>query len=83
MANVLKCLTNVLRTLANHSEIQNQAYPQVFHDIYHSVETIFTTDLTDWTDFTLGFLLGARQKPEKPLALDARCLLRAIDAVPV
>ena len=50
MANVLECLTNVLRTLANHSEIQNQAYPQVFHDIVHSVLTIFTTDFTDWTD---------------------------------
>ena len=47
MANVLKCLTNVLWTLVNHSKIQNQAYPQVFHDIYHSVETISTTDLTD------------------------------------
>lgn len=23
---------------------KNQAYPQVFHDIYHSVETISTTD---------------------------------------
>ena len=50
MANVLECLTNVLRGFANHSEIQNQAYPQVFHDIYHDVETILTTDLTDWTD---------------------------------
>ena len=28
-------------------------------------------------------ILGARQKPNKPLAVDARCLLRAIDAVPV
>ena len=80
MANVLESLTNVLRALANHSEIQKQAYPQVFHDIVHSVETIFTTDLTDWTDCVLQ---GVRQKPEKPLALDARCLLRAIDAVPV
>ena len=26
-------------------------------------------------------ILGARQKPNKPLARDARCLLRAIDAV--
>ena len=26
-------------------------------------------------------ILGARQKPNKPLAVDARCLLRAIDAV--
>ena len=50
MANVLESLTNVLRALANHSKIQNQAYPQVFHDIDHSVETILTTDLTDWTD---------------------------------
>ena len=50
MANVLKSLTNVLRALANHSEIQKQAYPQVFRDIYHSVETISTTDLTDETD---------------------------------
>ena len=24
-----------------------------------------------------------RQKPQKPLAVDARCLLRAIDAVPI
>ena len=30
MANVLKCLTNVLWTLVNHSKIQNQAYPQIF-----------------------------------------------------
>ena len=28
-------------------------------------------------------ILGARQKPNKPLAVDARCLLRAIDAVSV
>ena len=27
------------------------------------------------------WILGARQKPNKPLAVDARCLLRAIDAV--
>ena len=80
MANVLESLTNVLGTLANHSEIQNQAYPQVFHNIVHSVETISTTDLTNLTDHVLQ---GVRQKPEKPLALDARCLLRAIDAVPV
>ena len=79
MANVLKCLTNVLWTLVNHSKIQNQAYPQVFHDIDHSVETISTTDLTNLTDRVLQ---GVRQKPDKPLALDARCLLRAIDAVP-
>ena len=26
------------------------------------------------------WILGARQKPQKPLAVDARCLLRAIDA---
>ena len=50
MANVLESLTNVLRALANHSEIQKQAYPQVFHDIDNSVETILTTDLTDWTE---------------------------------
>ena len=50
MANVLKSLTNVLRTLANHSEIQKQAYPQVFRDKHHSVVTILTTDLTDLTD---------------------------------
>ena len=67
MANVLKCLTNVLWTLVNHSKIQNQAYPQVFHDIDQSVVTIFTTDLTDWTD---RVLLGVRQKPEKPLGED-------------
>ena len=71
MANVLECLTNVLRGFANHSEIQNQAYPQVFHDIYHDVETILTTDLTDWTDCVLQ---GVRQKPEKPLGEDGgRC----------
>ena len=50
MANVLESLTNVLRALANHSEIQKQAYPQVFHDVYHGVVTILTTDLTDLTD---------------------------------
>ena len=50
MANVLKCLTNVLWTLVNHSKIQNQADPQVFHDKHHSVVIIFTTDLTDWTE---------------------------------
>ena len=71
MANVLKSLTNVLRTLANHSEIQNQAYPQVFHDIDHSVETILTTDLTNLTDRVLQ---GAKQKPDKPLGEDGgRC----------
>ena len=31
----------------------------------------------------LNPLLNVRQKPQKPLALDARCLFRAIDAVPV
>ena len=41
---------------------------------------MFTTDLTNLTDRVLQ---GVRQKPEKPLALDAKCLLRAIDAVPV
>ena len=44
---------------------------------------LFTTDLTDWTDQLLELLellellnlfLGVRQKPDKPLALDARCL---------
>ena len=71
MANVLKSLTNVLRALANHSEIQNQAYPQVFHNIVHSVETISTTDLTNLTDHVLQ---GVRQKPEKPLGEDGgRC----------
>ena len=50
MANVLKSPTNVLWTLENHSKIQKQAYPQIFHDIVHSVLTIFTTDFTDWTD---------------------------------
>ena len=71
MANVLKCLTNVLRALANHSEKQNQAYPQVFDNIDHSVETILTTDLTELTDRVLQ---GARQKPEKPLGEDGgRC----------
>ena len=71
MANVLKCLTNVLWTLVNHSKIQNQAYPQVFHDIYHGVVIIFTTDLTNLTDRVLQ---GVRQKPEKPLGEDGgRC----------
>ena len=69
MANVLEGLTNVLRTLANHSEIQNQAYPQVFRDIDHSVETISTTYLTDLTE---SVLQGVRQKPEKPLGEDGR-----------
>ena len=50
MANVLESLTNVLRALANHSGIQKQAYPQVFHDIYYGVVTILTTDVTDSTD---------------------------------
>ena len=67
MANVLESLTNVLRAFANHSEIQKQAYPQVFHDIVHSVETISTTDLTDLTE---SVLQGVRQKPEKPLGED-------------
>ena len=52
MANVLESPTNVLGTITNHSEIKNQAYPQVFHDIDHGVVTILTTDLTDWTDLT-------------------------------
>ena len=69
MAIVLKCLTNVLWTLVNYSKIQNQAYPQIFHDIVHSVETISTTDLTNLTDRVLQ---GVRQKPEKPLGEDGR-----------
>ena len=71
-----ECITGIGEPFRN----TKQAYPQVFHDIDHSVETIFTTDLTDLTDRVLQ---GVRQKPEKPLAVDARCLLRAIDAVPV
>ena len=67
MANVLESLTNVLWGFANHSEIQKQAYTQVFHDIYHSVETILTTDLTNLTDRVLQ---GAKQKPDKPLGED-------------
>ena len=67
MANVLESLTNVLRALANHSEIQNQAYPQVFHDIYHGV----VTGRKDGTDRVLQ---GVRQKTEKPLGKDGgRC----------
>ena len=53
MANVLKSPTNVLWTLENHSKIQKQAYPQIFHDINHGVVTIFTTDLTNLTDCLL------------------------------
>ena len=50
---------------------QKQAYPQVFHDIYHCVVTIFTTDLTNLTDRVLQ---GAKQKPDKPLGEDGgRC----------
>ena len=30
-----------------------QDYPQVFHDIVHSVETISTTDFTNLTDRVL------------------------------
>ena len=67
MANVLVCLTNVLRAFAKHSEIQKQAYPQVFHDKHHSVVIILTTDLTDLTE---SVLQGVRQKPEKPLGED-------------
>ena len=67
MANVLESLTNVLWTLANHSEIQKQAYLQVFHDIYYGVET-GRKDVTD------RVLQGVRQKPEKPLGEDGgRC----------
>ena len=77
MANVLACLSNVLRVLANHSEIQDQAYPQVFHDIDQSVVTIFTTDLTDWTDLTDSVLWrGWKQNinQDKPLGEDGgRC----------
>ena len=43
-----ECITG----FGERSEIQKQAYPQVFHDIVHSVETISTTDLTDLTDWT-------------------------------
>ena len=71
MANVLESLTNVLRAFANHSEIQKQAYPQVFRDKHHSVVTILTTDFTNLTDRVLQ---GAKQKPEKPLGEDGgRC----------
>ena len=71
MANVLKSPTNVLRDLVNHSKIQNQAYPQVFHDIFHGVVTIFNTDFTNLTDRVLQ---NVRQKPEKPLGEDGgRC----------
>ena len=40
-----------------------------------------TTDFTDRTDSCSEEAI--RQKPNKPLAVDARCLLRAIDAVSV
>ena len=58
-----ECITDFGEPFGN----QKQAYPQVFHDIDQSVVTIFTTDLTDWTD---RVLLGVRQKPEKPLGED-------------
>ena len=39
---------------------------------------------THWTSWTFWTSIWAiRQKHKKPLAVDARCLLRAIDAVPV
>ena len=41
----------------------------------------FTTDLTDGTD--TGPVRAIRQKHNKPLAVDARCLLRATDVVAV
>ena len=31
----------------------------------------------------VGHVAGAKQKQQKPLVVDARCLLRAIDAVSV
>ena len=44
----------------------------------------FTPDLTDWTDGTdTGPVRAIRQKQQKPLAVDARCLFRAIDSVTV
>ena len=63
MANVLESLTNVLRALANHSEIQKQTHPQVFDNIDHSV-------VTGRKDMTERVLQGAKQKPEKPLGED-------------
>ena len=53
-----ECITDFGEPFGN----TKQAYPQVFHDIYHGVETILTTDLTDLTDRVLQ---GVRQKPEK------------------
>ena len=47
-----------------------QDYPQVFHDIYHGVVIIFTTDLTNLTDRVLQ---GVRQKPDKPSQPAAYC----------
>ena len=79
MANVLVCLTNVLRAFAKHSEIQKQAYPQVFHDKHHSVVIILTTDLTDLTE---SVLQGVRQKPEKPLGEDGGLCPRLLKVVP-
>ena len=59
-----ECITGFCESFRN----TKTSYPQVFHDIYHSVETISTTDLTDCV------LQGVRQKPEKPLGEDGgRC----------
>ena len=44
------------------------------------LSTRILTDITDRTDLVL---CAIRQKHQKPLAVDARCLLRAIDAAAV
>ena len=45
------------------------------------LSTRILTDITDRTDHVVACAI--RQKHQKPLAVDAGCLLRAIDAVPV
>ena len=47
----------------------------------YSSSTRILTDITDRTDHVVACAI--RQKHQKPLAVDAGCLLRAIDAVPV
>ena len=58
-----ECITSFGEPFGN----QKQAYPQVFHDVYHGV----VTGRKDGTDRVLQ---GVRQKPEKPLGEDGgRC----------
>ena len=59
--------------------MEPQRYPSFGERGFRPLDFFFYHGLDGFCP--VGHVAGVRQKPNKPLALDARCLLRAIDAV--